>query len=169
MERKEKMKKKKSTLRLFLVMISACLLLPVGMTACGNDDEKEVSFWDESSPEEIVEELVEMPAYVETIDELSSGTYTYVHYHKYHPNNAELLDAAINSGDYSEIRTIVVETEKLRMENIPLHSKVYITASVTSRCRINADYMKQKTGFADTGWLNFANKAYLHKISERNS
>ncbi|MBQ4484873.1 MAG: hypothetical protein II934_07745 [Prevotella sp.] len=168
MERKEKMKKKKSALRLFLAMTFTCLLLPIGVTGCSSDDENEISFWDENSPEEILEELADVPAYVETIDELSSGIYTYVHYHKYHPNNAELLDAAINSGDYSEIRTIVVETEKLRMENIPFHSKVLITASVTSRCRINADYMKQKTGFADTGWLNFANKAYLHKISERN-
>ena len=38
MERKEKMKKKKSALRLFLVMISACLL-PVGLAACGSDEE----------------------------------------------------------------------------------------------------------------------------------
>ena len=39
MERKEKMKMKKSALRLFWVMISACLLLPVGMTACSSDEE----------------------------------------------------------------------------------------------------------------------------------
>ena len=41
MERKEKMKKKKSALRLFLVMISACLLLlvtVVGVTACDSDE-----------------------------------------------------------------------------------------------------------------------------------
>ena len=165
---KQKPKMKKSTLRFFWVMIFACLLLPAGLTACRGDDEEEISFWDESYPEEIVEELVDVPAYVETIDELSYGIYTCVHYHKSHPNNAELLDAVINSGDYSEIRTIVVETEKLKKENIPLHSKVYITASVTNRCRINANYMKQKHGFVDTGWLNFASKAYMHKIRERN-
>ena len=43
MERKEKMKKKKSALRLFLVMISACLLLPVGMAACSSDEEDSLS------------------------------------------------------------------------------------------------------------------------------
>lgn len=41
MERKEKMKKKKSVPRLFLVMISACLLLTVGMTACSSDESDE--------------------------------------------------------------------------------------------------------------------------------
>jgi hypothetical protein len=39
MERKEKMKKKKSVLRLFLVMISAYLLLPVGLAACSSDED----------------------------------------------------------------------------------------------------------------------------------
>ena len=43
MERKEKMKKKKSAPRLFLVMISACLLLPVGMAACSSDSDDEES------------------------------------------------------------------------------------------------------------------------------
>ena len=42
MERKEKMKKKKSVPRLFLVMISACLLLPVGMTACSSDEDNNI-------------------------------------------------------------------------------------------------------------------------------
>ena len=39
MERKEKMKKKKSALRLFLAMTFTCLLLPVGLVACGSDEE----------------------------------------------------------------------------------------------------------------------------------
>lgn len=42
MERKEKMKKKKSTLRLFLVMISVCLLLPVAMAACSSDEDNNI-------------------------------------------------------------------------------------------------------------------------------
>lgn len=50
MERKEKMKKKKSVPRLFLVMISACLLLTVGMTACSSDEDE----FSKTNPQELI-------------------------------------------------------------------------------------------------------------------
>lgn len=147
------------------LLFSTLLLLAMGMTltACSNDEdeqEQEVSYWDESYPEKIVEKLVDTPAYVTSELVPKSGEYTTILYSL----NAESLDVAVNSNDYSGVGAICVETAKLTENKIPLHSKVYITASVTNRCRLNPDYAIKYYGFYDLGWANLPNKAYLHKI-----
>ena len=151
------------------LLFSALLLLAMGMavTACSSDEdgseEQEVSYWDESYPEKIVEKLVDTPAYVTSELVPKSGEYTTILYSL----NAESLDVAVNSNDYSGVEAICVETAKLTENKIPLHSKVYITASVTNRCRLNPDYAIKYYGLYDSGWANLPNKAYLNKIRIR--
>ena len=145
-------------------LFPALLLLAMGMavTACSSE-EQEFSYWDESYPEKIVEKLVDTPAYVTSELVPKSGEYTTILYSL----NAESLDVAVNSNDYSGVGAICVETVKLTENKIPLHSKVYITASVTNRSRLNPDYAIKYYGLYDSGWANLPNKAYLHKIRIR--
>ena len=68
------------------LLFSTLLLLAIGMavTACSSDEdgseEQEVSYWDESYPEKIVEKLVDTPAYVTSELVPKSGEYTTILY-----------------------------------------------------------------------------------------
>ncbi len=141
-------------------LFPALLLLAMGMavTACSSE-EQEFSYWDESYPERIIEELVDIPAYVDTIDTRTNGAYTKILFSRYHPYDADSLDAAISSNFNPFLtRIVLVETAKLEKYNIPLHSKVYITASVTNR----------HWNIVDPGFsIDLPFKAYLHKIRIR--
>ena len=146
------------------LLFSTLLLLAMGMTltACSNDEdeqEQEVSYWDESYPELIIEELVDIPAYVDTIETRTNGAYTKILFSRYHPYDADSLDVAISSNFNPFLtRIVLVETAKLEKYNIPLHSKVYITASVTNR----------HWNIVDPGFsIDLPFKAYLHKIRIR--
>lgn len=160
------MKAKRNIRKKALLLFSALLLLTMGMavTACSSEEEKGIPLWDESNPEEIVDLLVDAPAYVETVSPMpEDGLYTTVLYNL----NADFLDAAIKSNDHTGVTRLFVKTAKLTENNIPFHSKVYITASVTNRSMINPDYAKKKFGIYDQGWAFIPRKTYLYKIRKR--
>lgn len=140
------------------LLFSALILFATTMTACSSE-EQEVSFWDESYPELIIEKLVDIPAYVDTIETITNGAYTRILFSRNHPYNADSLDVAISSNSKVFLtRIILVETAKLGRYNIPLHSKTYITASVTNR----------HLNIIDPGFsIDLPYKAYLHEIRIR--
>lgn len=128
----------KKLLKLLLPLL-ACGMLFFGVSSCDKDPELFVTEdFEGTEGEEIDFTLENVPAYVHGIYEgyvtINYAQYAYEYYHEYDYYKKEL------STPQTEIdiidKRIAVSVEEFEKYNIPLKSKVYVSADVTNRGKV---------------------------------
>ncbi len=151
--------------------ISALLAVILALPGCGNDGKETdpYPYYDEIENEQVIMELEDVPAYVR-------DTYrdcVFICYSKYADEyyDAYLRDSLSIYDFPTEIQTdiqdhqIGIKLSEFANYEIPLYSKVYVSASVT-----NNKQVKMIPDGIDPMWgiIATANKAYLKYIKPRN-
>lgn len=149
-------------------MVAAAFAMVMAGCSNKNEDDKdeEIPFWDESYPEEIVEELVDVPAYIPAYG-LSPSKDMSGYATIYYSRHMESLKAFAQSGEmYEPIKEISVERNDYMEEYVDAGRFACITASITNRDKVNPEYLfKVGTGEHDESHVQ-PPKTYIHQIKE---